>query len=328
MKKFLTKLALFVVLLAAVLAVCELGFRHKPTAFKDKYEGLERYASEIEILALGHSHANEGFDPRQFDHRAYNMALGFQNVYFDDFILSKFIDRMDSLKFVVIATSYYHFFNPIADLDQMGGEDLFNTIKFHLYWGVDEIRGTKISPLNPEYNLEILNNPASAWIQMVKYYLTGEAFSGDRKASREEYLKYGFGGQYVEHDAEFLDKDGIRNAKAHTPVLDENRVFDGSFNYSHYEHIVKVCSEHGVKCAIMLYPTWHTYQENFDARQMAETRRLMSKLAADNDNCLVFDYMDDPRFDPHDFHDAIHLNALGAEKISKILNEEINNLIY
>ena len=324
MKKFLKKLLIFCAVLVAVLAVFELGFRLKPTAFKDKYEGLDRYASEIEILALGHSHANEGFDPKQFDHRAYNMALGFQNVYFDDFILSKFIDRMDSLKCVVIATSYYHFFNPIPELKDMGGEDLFNTIKFHLYWGVDEIRGTKISRLNPNYNLEILNNPASAWIQMVKYYLMGEAC----KARDEIYLKTGFAGQYVEHDAEFLDADGERIGISHTPVRDPDRKFDGSFNYSHYEHIVKVCAEHGVKCAIMLYPTWHTYQENVDSSQLEATRQYMKKLAADYDDCLVFDYMDDPRFEPHDFHDAIHLNAHGAEKMSKILNEEINARLF
>lgn len=328
MKKFLTRLLIFMVLLAAVLTLCEIGFRAKPTAFKDKYEGLDTYAPEIEILALGHSHANEGFDPRQFDHRAYNMALGFQNVYFDDFILSKFIDRMDSLKCVVIATSYYHFFNPIPELEDMRGENLFNTIKFHLYWGVNEIRDSRISRLNPGYNLEILNNPASAWIQMAKFYLTGDAWNKERKAQREEYVKYGFSGQYDEHDAGYLDADGKKTAVAHTPVIDENRIFDGSFNYSHYEHIVKVCAEHGVKCAIMLYPTWHTYQENVDARQLAETRRLMNELAKDYDNCMVFDYMDDARFEPHDFHDAIHLNAYGAMKMSSILNDAINREVY
>lgn len=323
MKKFLLKLTAFAAVLVAVLALCELGFRLKPTAFKDKYEGLEKYAPEIEILALGHSHANEGFDPKQFDHRAYNMALGFQNVYFDDFILSKFIDRMDSLKCVVIATSYYHFFNPIPELKDMRGEDLFNTIKFHLYWGVDEIRGRKISKLNPEYNLEILNNPASAWIAMAKYYLTGEAWNKERISARNEYLKYGFGGYYAECDAEFLDADGVRTAIAHTPFRDDNRVFNGSFNYGHYEHIVKICAERGVKVAIMLYPTWHTYYENVDEHQLSETRRLMDRLANENSNCMVFDYMDDARFEAHDFHDAIHLNAYGAEKMSAILNEDI-----
>ena len=328
MRKFLLKLTAFAAVLVVVLALCELGFRLKPTAFKDKYEGLEKYAPEIEILALGHSHANEGFDPKQFDHRAYNMALGFQNVYFDDFILSKFIDRMDSLKCVVIATSYYHFFNPIPELKDMRGEDLFNTIKFHLYWGVDEIRGKKISKLNPEYNLEILNNPASAWIAMAKYYLTGEAWSKERISARNEYLKYGFSGQYVEHSAEFLDVDGEKTAVAHTPVKNEKRTFDSSFNYSHYEHIVKMCSAKGVKVAIMLYPTWHTYPENVDGRQLAETRRMMEKLAHENRNCMVFDYMDDARFESHDFHDAIHLNAYGAEKMSAILNAFINREVY
>lgn len=328
MKKFLTRLLIFMVLLAAVLALCETGFRTKPTVFKDKYKGLETYTDEIEILALGHSHANEGFDPKQFDHRAYNMALGFQNVYFDDFILSKFIGRMDSLKCVVIATSYYHFFNPISELQDMGSEDLFNTIKFHLYWGVDEIRGKKISRWKPEYNLEILNNPASAWIQMARYYMTRKAWSSDSGNGSNEYLKYGFSGQNVEHPAEFLDEDGKKTAIAHTPVISENRTFDGSFNYSHYEHIARICQEHGVKCAIMLYPTWHTYQDNVDARQLAETRKLMNRLAADYENCMVFDYMDDLRFEPQDFHDAIHLNVHGAAKISSILNDVINREVY
>lgn len=327
MKKFLIRILIFVVLLAAVLAVCEAGFRYKPTAFKDKYEGLETYAPEIEILALGHSHANEGFDPKQFDLRAYNMALGFQNVYFDDFILSKFIDRMDSLKFVVIATSYYHFFNPIPELKNMSGEDLFNTIKFHLYWGVDEIRGTKISRLNPEYNLEILNNPASAWIQMVKHYLTGEAFDKLVRSERKEYIKYCFPGRDIAHDERYLDLDGERTAISHSPNSD-NGFPDGSYNFSLYNHIVKICGERGIPVAIMLYPTWHTYYENVNQLQLMETRRLMQELADKNDNCVVYDYMEDKRFTCSDFIDAIHLNKTGAEKMSSILNDVINNAVY
>ena len=138
MKRFIIKLSIFLFILAGILGAMEVGFRLKPTTFKDKYEGLDKYAPEIEVLALGHSHANEGFNPRVWNHRAYNMAIGFQNVYFDDYILGHFMDRMDSLKCVVIATSYYHFYNTIPDLDKMRGEDLFNTVKFHLYWHVKQ----------------------------------------------------------------------------------------------------------------------------------------------------------------------------------------------
>ena len=88
MKRFLLKLSLFVVILAGILTIMEVGFRLKPNPFRDKYDGLDKYASEIEILALGHSHANEGIDPHVMKRRAFNMAIGFQNVYFVDYILN------------------------------------------------------------------------------------------------------------------------------------------------------------------------------------------------------------------------------------------------
>ena len=324
MGRFIKKLFLFLVLLTVALAALELGFRFKPTSFKDKYEGLDRYASEIEVLALGHSHANEGFNPRAWKHRAYNMAIGFQNVYFDDYILGHFIDRMDSLKCVVIATSYYHFYNSIPDLGKMRGEDLFNTVKYHLYWQADSVKNDRIPRHDPRYNLEILNNPAMAYFKMLRYYLSGEVFSRAAKDEREDFKRYGFGqGQDVVHDEAFLDGNGRFYADAHAPHYDGEPHFDGAFNYSKYESIVKRCREKGVSAIIALYPCWHTYVENLDSLQLADTKGMMQELADNYDNCHIVDFMADPRFDAHDFNDAIHLNKYGAVKMSEALEERL-----
>jgi len=326
MNRFLKKLFIFVLLLATVLGLLELGFRLKPTTFKDKYTGLDKYASEIEILALGHSHANEGFDPHVLKHRGYNMAVGFQNVYFDDYILGHFIDRMDSTKWVVIATSYYHFYNTLPDLDKMRGEDLFNTVKYHLYWQADSVKNKRIPNYDPRYNLEILNNPARAYLNMFGYYLTGKAFNSAAKAEREDFIKFGFGqGQDVTHSELFLDENGISYAKSHTPRREGKLELDGSFNYSKYDSIVKKCESKGVKVAIVLYPCWHTYVENLNNYQLADTKRMMQALADSHDNCIALDFMSDPRFDSSDFHDAIHLNKNGAEKMARILELLLGN---
>jgi hypothetical protein len=322
MNSFLKKLLAFLLLLTSVLGLLELGFRLKPTTFKDKYAGLDKYASEIEILALGHSHANEGFNPRMMKHRAYNMAVGFQNVYFDDYILGHFIDRMDSLKWVVIATSYYHFYNTLPDLEDMRGEDLFNTVKYHLYWQADSVKNDQIPNYDPRYNLEILNNPARAYLNMFGYYLTGKAFNSSAKAEREDFIKYGFSkGQDVTHDEVFLDENGISYAKSHTPRREGKLELDGSFNYSKYESIVKRCEAKGVRVAIVLYPCWHTYVENLNNYQLADTKRMMQELADNYNNCYAIDLMSDSRFDSHDFHDAIHLNKYGSEKFSTVLED-------
>ena len=324
MNRFLKKLLVFLLILATVLGLLELGFRIKPTTFKDKYTGLDKYASEIEILALGHSHANEGFNPRVMKHRGYNMAVGFQNVYFDDYILGHFIDRMDSLKWVVIATSYFHFYNTLPDLDKMRGEDLFNTVKYHLYWQADSVKNERIPNYDPRYNLEILNNPARAYLNMFGYYLTGKAFNSAAKAEREDFIKFGFGqGQDVTHSELFLDENGISYAKSHTPRREGKLELDGSFNYSKYDSIVKKCESKGVKVAIVLYPCWHTYVENLNNYQLTDTKRMMQALADSHDNCIALDFMSDPRFDSSDFHDAIHLNKNGAEKMAQIIEDSL-----
>lgn len=328
MKRFIIKLSAFLLLMLAILSLCEVGFRVKPNPFKDKYKGLERNAAAVEILALGHSHANEGIDPGCFSHKAYNMAMGFQNVYFDDYILNHFIDRMDSLKCVVISMSYYHFYNPVPEMSRMQGENRFNTLKYHMYWGLDSVRGEKLSALDPSLNLEVLNNPASGWIAMAKYYLTGSAFSSASRATREAYLGSGFSGQYVEHPEAYLDEDGTRTALAHEPDVESDGFLDSSFNYPLYEHIVQVCEARGVKVLLVLFPCWHTYVEGLNREQLQDTRRLMQKLAADHANCMALDMMSDSRFDSSDFHDAIHLNAAGAGKMSAILDGIINRNVY
>lgn len=328
MNRFLKKLFVFLLLLATALGLLELGFRLKPTTFKDKYTGLDKYASEIEILALGHSHANEGFNPRVMKHRAYNMAVGFQNVYFDDYILGHFIDRMDSLKWVVIATSYYHFYNTLPDLDKMRGEDLFNTVKYHLYWQADSVKNDRIPNYDPRYNLEILNNPASAYIAMFKYYLTGEAFNSSAKIKREVFIKYGFGeGFDISLSENKLDESGVFCAKGHNPPHEGQLELDGSYNYDKYESIVERCAAKGVKVAIVLYPCWHTYVENLDQYQLADTKRMMKDLDESHDNCFALDYMSDTLFDSLDFHDGIHLNKHGAEKMSVMLDEILEDLL-
>lgn len=328
MRKFLLKLMAFMAMLVGVLVLFEIGFRQKPTAFKNKYEGLTKYASDVEVLVLGHSHANEGVNPRVFSLRTYNMAMGFQNVHFDNYILGHFIDRMDSLKCVVIATSYYHFFNTLPDLDKLQGENLFNTVKYHLYWNVDSVKDTRIPSYNPRYNLEIFNNPATSYLSMFSYYLRGEAWDKETKQAVDDFCRYGFGqGQDVVHDETFLDTDGLATALAHAPHYTEAPVFELTYNYGQYEHIVQLCHEKGVKVAIVLFPCWHSYADNLDTYQLSFTRRMMRQLASEYDNCVAWDFLQDERFVVSDFHDAIHLNKDGAIKMGYILDEQINALL-
>jgi len=305
------------------LALLEIGFVKKPTDFKGKYAGIKQYAPEIEMLVLGHSHSNEGFDSRITGCRSYNLGMGFQNVYYDRAVLEQFIERMDSLKYVVISASYIHFFITLPDIDQMGGEDLFNTVKFHKYWNIGEVNGETIPRLSPKFNLEILSNPPTAYFAMFRYYLRKEAWSRKQNPEQEEYLKYGYRPKDVCPGEAFLDEDGLRRSLDHKPHYKSEPVFEYTPNYFIYDSIAKICAEKGVKFYMVMFPCWHTYTDNLEPFQLESTRKMLSDLSQSNDNCFVLDHMTDERFVAGDFQDAIHMNKYGAEKITRILEEEI-----
>lgn len=324
MKKFFVRLLVFVALVALMLFVLEMGFRLKPTAFKNKYAGLEKYAPEIEILVLGHSHSDQGFNSKITRRRSYNMAMGFQHIYFDDCVTARFLDRMDSLKCVVVTPSYFHFYYSLDDLKELSGENLFNMVHFHLYWNVDSLPSGKIPSCVPKYNLEVLNNPVSSYVQMFKYYLHG----GLKSLGSVYADPYGYHEPDVTVSEEFLDADGIHRARDHQPHYDgEAPEFQLTENYFIYDRLVKRCAEKGVKVAVVMFPCWHTYVENLDSFQLSGTRRMLQELALTNDNCEVFDHMTDDRFVAGDFQDGIHLNKTGAEKITRMLEDEIEELI-
>ncbi len=86
-----------------VTLVFETYLRTMNTDYEQKINGLETSFKDIEILALGNSHAYNGIDPRQFDLETYNMAASNQSLYFDKRITLKHIDSLQKLKYVLIS---------------------------------------------------------------------------------------------------------------------------------------------------------------------------------------------------------------------------------
>jgi len=305
MKRFCVKLAVFLFLLLGILALLEAGFRHKPNIFKDKFNGLSSNADKVEVLFLGHSHTDEGIDPKVMEHVGYNMGFGYQNVYFDCYLLKHFIDRMTSLKCVVISASFIHIYDPLPDLKDLNGENLFNTIKYHLYCELDSVKQDRIPILDPKYNLEIFNNPPRAYIENFKYYL-GKRPQGDGNVTVSE---------------DYLNKDGEYYASAHFGK--EDRPYSKPHNYYIYKEMAQICQSRNIPFVLVLFPSWHTYLDNVPNNQVEVTNYLLSELTKECSNCTVLDYSRDGRFDSSEFRDANHLNRKGAAKMTRILENQL-----
>lgn len=107
MRQFLKTIVLFVIPIALVTLGFETYLRTMNTDYKKKITGLEANYENIELLALGNSHAYNDVDPRQFDIEAYNMAGSNQSIYFDKRITLKHVDRLTQLKYVLISVDYH-----------------------------------------------------------------------------------------------------------------------------------------------------------------------------------------------------------------------------
>lgn len=328
MKKFIINLFVFFVVAGIIAASFEFAFRAKPNVHKMKYAGLEKKASEVEVLIVGNSYIDKGVDPELFDLRAYDMAMGFQNIYFDRFVIDRFIDRMPKLKCVLIGTSFFHFFDTLPEMDKISGELLFGVKKYHMYWGLDSLASERISNWIPKYNLEIVGNPVNAYVDLLGYYLD----PGKRRAinsAMDRVFEYGYQPVYETPDNRGLIRDAESSLRAHNPpagMTAEDFLKDGyPANYYIYEDIIKQCASHSVNVVMVICPTSKAYYTGASQSQLQATCTMISQLEAEHANCFFLNYFSDERFSVGDFSDSHHLNCHGADKFTRILTHDLDS---
>jgi hypothetical protein len=107
MKRFLKNIFLFVLTFFFLMAILEAKTRIYKTVMVQKKIYLDKNSDSIEVLILGNSHAGDGVDPTQFNLNTFNAAQGSQSLYYDMEIAKKYLDKMTSLKFVLISIDYH-----------------------------------------------------------------------------------------------------------------------------------------------------------------------------------------------------------------------------
>jgi len=74
---------------------------------------------------------------------------------------------------------------------------------------------------------------------------------------------------------------------------------------------------------LVTMPATSHYAENVNTEKLAKIFEECSKLEGLHRNVHYLNLFVDSRFNNSDFYDCDHLNTLGAEKCSKIINTEI-----
>ena len=115
------------------------------------------------------------------------------------------------------------------------------------------------------------------------------------------------------------DQNGIYEAKRNSSMDYKDTRYENEKILDNYIHFLK---ENNIKPIIVICPTSSYYRKYFNNNKKTTFYNILNRIN-EKYNVQVIDYFQSCLFQDDDFWDYSHLNGKGAEKFTKILNEEI-----
>lgn len=306
--RFAFKAAFLLVPPVAYLGNIEFKLRRMPTNYSEKRRRFEPHLPTIETLILGSSNAYYGIDPRFLAHRAYNLTYRAQPHYFDVKLAERYVDRMPRLKLVIVAIIYFNFGGPQDGLDAA-------RVNFYAWdWGIPRPRQNWLN--------------LGQWLEPNRFTLIH--FYGERLPF---YIESGFK-EHIEPDAydngwfdsgtepcDLSKKIGPWAAPLHNAAVQIDYM---RTNAALLQQMADRLKARGIEMMLVQMPALSVYYDFIDKAKYDAMEAIVKELAAKNGMAYT-NHFYDPRFTVADFTVMPdHLNAVGAEKYTRILNQEIN----
>ena len=305
MRTFITKTTFFILPILVIVLSMEILLRNIPNGYLYKKEYLDKHSTEIETLILGSSYSFYGLNPDYFTNTTFNASYVSQTLNYDYEILKKYQNSLDNLKTIILPISYFTLY---AKLEE--GVESWRVKNYVIYYGID-----KKSFYD---NFEVTSNQQINLKRLYSYYILGH--------KDLTYSNLGWGTTYKSENAKNLVETGKTTAKRHTRdnIYSEKNTTIFNENKLHLKQIIKICRERNVKLLLFTPPAFETYRHNINIEQYNTTIETVTKIASQCDNCIYVNLFDDTSFVAKDFYDADHLSEIGAEKLSKLIDEKIN----
>lgn len=284
-----------------IFVISEILLRNVPNAYSYKDDYLVKHGNKIDTLILGNSQAYFGINPSYMKGNPFSLANVSQNIAYDDWLLSKYIDNMSNLRYVIVTVSD---FSLVVDALLEHWRDKY----YRIYFGKDDYFPIK-------YNFEAMQPLKSIVTDIYNYYYLNH--------TPKDYSNLGFGLSYTfQSRRKDLEKDGPIAAKRHSVTIN-NDVVDTNIN--HIIDIILNCQRKGIKVILITPPVHKSCFKFLDNKQLALTKTTCEKLSQKY-HIQYYYLMEDPRFEDSDFWDSDHLNQYGARKLSGIISMHLNAL--
>ncbi|MDX2285104.1 MAG: hypothetical protein NW241_13145 [Bacteroidia bacterium] len=301
MKAFLLRFLGFSLPVLLLLLGLELLQRSLPNHYERKKALLEQQAASLHTLILGSSHTYLGIAPDLLDGPAYNMASTAQTLYYDLFLLERYLDRMPSLRTVMVPVSY----------SSLGAESDRNPGDYNKSYHYAYFFGTKdfVKPLSARrFSLTALFTVKGSVDRAWGYFMEGDSL-----------IEFRPDGWFATEEQRDLLKNAAESAPFHDRYYDERL---HGVNLARLAAIVSRCRMRGVEPVLISMPMHPAYMRQVRADRYAYMTQAADSLSRAH-GVRYLNFTEDPRFEDADFFDSNHLRRQGAEKLTRILRDTL-----
>jgi hypothetical protein len=304
MKKFTRETLIFLLPLITSVFLMEFLLRQIPNDYQYKKNYLDNNSDKIEILFLGNSHAFYGLNPKYCKQHCFNASYITQSFDLDLEILNKYEQKWSELKIIVIPVSYFSFIESLKTCSES-----WRIKNYIIYYG---IKASKVL----KYYTEVLSNNLSINLKRItSYYIKGN--------SAITCTDLGWGFSYNSKNPQDLVETGKEAAVRHT--IKDYKNFNE--NESALKSIISFGQKHNIKIVLFTPPAFETYITNLNKEQLEKTIQTAENISQQYGNCRYYNLLDNKAFSESDFYDADHLNEIGAEKLTFLIENLISDKI-
>lgn len=264
--------------------------------FEGRLYYFKREIDKVETLITGISYAMSGVKGSLLKRLGYNFSVDSQDLFYDYHIFKYILKNFKhNLKYGIIGLCYYSFQYDMS-LSAMKNKTMiyYSTLKtshnFKFNFDFD-----KEHSVNKNIADRILRKDQSG-----DYNL-----KVDMKTLADLNNKELLGKNQVEIDC---------NKKYPETVKENIQIF---------KDYLKLLKDHNIKPIVVVFTASKYYTEHFSQRIEDEFHSIINDVKKDY-HFQYIDYFRSDLFEDTDFWDVSHLNPQGAEKFTKILNEEIH----
>jgi hypothetical protein len=303
--KFTISLIGFIIPIAFLVGIMELDLRKSGNSLTYKKHNLERNLNKIQVLVLGDSHAHLGINPEYFDLPAFNLANSAQSYYYDVALTRKYMNKMPSLKYVIITISYFNLF--YSEINSA------NTDGCYLYNQVFKIPVEKDGFDLRQYSYVAIYNP----YQSLKHLISAEKLSSE--------LTNGY--FLIKDGNAFFSKANENNktlVNRHSTIIATGNAWK---NIHLLDLFVKELENKKV-CPVVVYMPAQIIYTRKEVPEIDKLNQMFLNYLEKKYHARIINLRTSTLFSNSDFSDPIHLNYIGAKKLSKILAAELSKISH